>query len=121
MAATELRLGIGVVRDYLINECRKIIKTKSKRRSSFHLKATVGISNSTEEATGQQTVEAPVVHCGGTCSDTFTSVTFDDSSRVNESWLRAVAGLFTLFTFSDTSKVIIQSERCKPAFTFLCR
>jgi hypothetical protein len=33
MAATELmRLGIGVVCDYLINECRKNIEKKSKRR-----------------------------------------------------------------------------------------
>jgi hypothetical protein len=31
-AATELvRLGIGVVSDYLIGECRKIIETKSKK------------------------------------------------------------------------------------------
>jgi hypothetical protein len=28
-------------------------------------------------------------------------------------------GLFTLFTFSDSSKVIIQSEECKPATTAL--
>jgi hypothetical protein len=32
MAATELlRLGISVVSDYLINQCRKTIETKSKK------------------------------------------------------------------------------------------
>jgi hypothetical protein len=32
MGATELlRLGIGVVSDYLINECRKTLETKSKK------------------------------------------------------------------------------------------
>jgi hypothetical protein len=30
-----------------------------------------------------------------------------------------IKGLFTLFTFSDPSKVIVQSEQCKPAFSKL--
>jgi hypothetical protein len=43
MAANEVvLLGVAVVCDYLINEWRRITETKSKRWSSFHLKATVG-------------------------------------------------------------------------------
>jgi hypothetical protein len=74
----------------------KIIEKKSKRRKSFHLKTVVGTSNSTEEATRRQTVEAPIVHCGGTCSDTFTLVTFDESSKVKESCLRPTSFIHDL-------------------------
>jgi hypothetical protein len=42
-------------------------KLLTKRRKYFHFKTIVGTSNSTEEATRQQTTEAPVGHCGGTC------------------------------------------------------
>jgi hypothetical protein len=42
----------------------------------------ISISGSTEKATRKQTLEAPVFHRGGTCSDTFTLVTFDDTSRM---------------------------------------
>jgi hypothetical protein len=63
-----------------MNVEKKLLKKKSKRRKSFHLQAAVGILNSTEEATTQQPAEAPAVHRGGTCSDTFTFtlVTFND-------------------------------------------
>jgi hypothetical protein len=51
MAATELvRLCIGVVCDYIINEGRNIIWGGEKRKK-VNLKTIVGISYSTEEAT----------------------------------------------------------------------
>ena len=94
----------------------------------------------TEKQT-KRTRQGSVLHSRGTCRDTYyTFFTFKDYSRmIHQKWIKVLTtgsffhplfilnlgrslfmnGSFTLFTFSDSSKLIIKSEKCKRDFCFL--
>jgi hypothetical protein len=82
MAATELlRLDMGVVSDYLINECRKLLKQRAQKvvfpfeNHSLYFKL---------NRKSNQTANNRSTHCSlrRHMHDTFALVTFDDWSRL---------------------------------------
>jgi hypothetical protein len=72
VAAAELVcLGIGVVCDYLINECSKIIEKRAKEESDVGELNHSRYFNLNRRSNQTANSKTPAVRRGGTCSDTY--------------------------------------------------